>query len=58
MDTLPRAFSSTRAAGGVGDLGPLVDKLEHTARAGQGVLQLRHHAGDLVKGLGVLVGVA
>ena len=45
-------------AGGVGDLGPLLDELEHTARAGQGVLQLRHHAGNLVKGLGVLVGVA
>ena len=35
MDTLPRAFSSTRAPGASGDLGPLLDKLEHTARAGQ-----------------------
>ena len=33
------------------------DQLEHPPRAGQRVLQFRHHAGDLVKGLGVLVGV-
>ena len=33
------------------------DQLEHPSCAGQRVLQLRHHAGDLVKGLGVLVGV-
>ena len=33
------------------------DQLEHPPRAGQRVLQFRHHAGNLVKGLGVLVGV-
>ena len=34
-----------------------LNQLEYAARAGKGVLQLRHHAGNLVKGLGVLVGV-
>ena len=34
-----------------------LDQLKHPARAGQGVLQLRDHAGNLVEGLGVLVGV-
>ena len=35
-----------------------VQQVEHAGRTGQSILQLRHHAGDLVEGLGVLVGVA
>ena len=42
----------------VGQLGRLFDQLEHPAGAGQGVLQLGDHPGDLVKGFGVLVGIA
>ena len=34
-----------------------IQQLEHTGRAGQCVLQLGDHAGDLVEGLGVLVGI-
>ena len=34
-----------------------IQQLKHTGRAGQCVLQLGDHAGDLVEGLGVLVGV-
>ena len=47
--------------GGVLDFRHLIvgiQQLEHAGGAGQSVLQLRHHAGDLVEGLGVLVGVA
>ena len=47
--------------GGVLDFRHLIvgiQQLEHTGRAGQCVLQLGDHAGDLVEGLGVLVGVA
>ena len=36
----------------------LVDKIKDPGRAGQRVLKLRHHAGDLVKGLGILIGIA
>ncbi len=36
----------------------LLDKLKHPAGAGKRCLQLRHHAGDLIEGLRVLVGVA
>ena len=43
--------------GGVGDLGLLVDEGEHPGGAGKGVLQFGDHPGDLVKGLGVLVGI-
>ena len=45
---------------GVLRLGHLVlgiQQLEHTGRTGQCVLQLSDHAGDLVEGLGVLVGI-
>ena len=42
----------------VGNLFGLVDELEDARGAGDGVLQLRHHAGDFVEGLGILVGVA
>ena len=42
---------------GVGRLLLKVDDLEHAARRGHGALQFRHHAGDLVERLGVLVGV-
>ena len=38
--------------------GRLVDQLEDPCGAGQRVLKLRDHAGDLVEGLGVLVRVA
>ena len=44
--------------GAVGGLGLLFDELKHPPGAGQGVLQLGDHAGNLVKGLGVLVCVA
>ena len=43
--------------GGVGADGRLVDQVKHPLGAGQGVLQLGHHAGNVVEGLGVLVGV-
>ena len=43
---------------GVRALSGLLNQFKDPAGAGQGVLQLRHHAGDFVKGLGVLVGVA
>ena len=33
------------------------DQFKHPPGASQCVLQLRHHTGNLVKGLGVLVGV-
>ena len=42
---------------GVRLLERLVDELKEVARAGDGVLQLRDHAGDVVERLGVLVGV-
>ena len=42
---------------GIGLLDRLVDELEEVARAGDGVLQLRDDAGDVVERLGVLVGV-
>ena len=35
-----------------------IQHLEQPSGAGQGVLQLGHHAGDLIKGLGILVCVA
>lgn len=31
-----------------------IQHLEQPSGAGQGVLQLGHHAGDLIKGLGIL----
>ena len=55
---LPLGVLEHPGVGVVGDLGPLLNQLEHPARAGQGVLQLCHHAGNLIKGLGVLVGIA
>ena len=39
----------------VGRLGGFVNQLEDAARASQRVLQLRHHAGNFVKRLGILV---
>ena len=42
---------------GLGDLVVCIQQLKHTGRAGQGVLQLGDDAGDLVEGLGILVGV-
>ncbi len=42
---------------GVRLLERLVDELEEMPRTGDGVLQLRDHARDVVEGLGVLVGV-
>ena len=44
--------------GRVGDLRRLVDELEDPRGAGQRVLQLGDDAGDLIEGLGVLVGIA
>ena len=44
--------------GRVGDLRQLVDELEDPRGAGQRVLQLGDDAGDLIEGLGVLVGIA
>jgi len=41
----------------IGRLRGLVDQFKDAPRAGQRVLQLRHHAGDFVERLGVLVGV-
>ena len=45
-------------AGGVWGLGGFFYEREDPTGAGQGVLQFCHHAGNFVKGLGVLVGVA
>ncbi len=42
----------------IGELRLLLHELEHPGGAGQGVLQLGNHPGNLVKGLGVLVGIA
>ena len=36
----------------------LVDQLKYPCRAGQGILQLSHNAGDLIKRLCVLVRIA
>ena len=37
--------------------GGFVNKVEHTLRTGQGVLQLGHNAGNIIERLGVLVGI-
>ena len=44
--------------GSVGNLIGLVQQVEDPLNAGHGVLKLRDHAGDLVEGLGILVGIA
>ena len=36
----------------------LFDQFKNSSRTADGVLQFRHHARDLVKGLGILVGIA
>ena len=43
--------------GGIGQDGVFVNKVEHTLRTGQGVLQLGHNAGNIIERLGVLVGI-
>ena len=42
----------------VGGNGCLLDQIKETGGTGQRVLQLGDHAGDLIEGLGVLIGVA
>ena len=43
---------------GVRGLGRLLQQLKDTSRTGQGILQLRDDTADLIKWLGVLIGVA
>ena len=54
-----RPAASAAASSAVGRLwSSASSSSKHAGRAGQGVLQLGDDAGDLVEGLGVLVGVA
>ena len=55
MATSPSGSDDLLRVRRVGRLGGFVNQLEDAARASQRVLQLRHHAGNFVKRLGILV---